>query len=79
MLCVILFVDEKFKYGDEGAIYSKHVKYYFPITPDYTFENVKDMIYSKIGYTEDQYGLDLKTGIEAGKGTKCCFNLIPTF
>ena len=76
MLGVAVFLGGKFRYGSEGALYSKGPKYSFPVTSDNTFEDVKGMIYSKIGYTENQYGLDLKTRIDVEKGNKCYFQLL---
>ena len=77
MLGVAVFLGGKFRYGSEGALYSKGPKYSFPVTPDKTFEDVKGMIYNKIGYTENQYGLYLETRIDVGKGNKCYFQRLP--
>ena len=77
MLGVVVFIGGKFRYGSEGVGYSKSPKYSFPVTSDHTFEDVKGMIYSMIGYTEDQYELDLQTKIDAGKGNKSFFQLLP--
>ena len=41
MLGVAVFLGGKFRYGSEGALYSKGPKYSFPVTSDNTFEDVK--------------------------------------
>uniref|UniRef100_A0A0E0LBA6 Uncharacterized protein n=1 Tax=Oryza punctata TaxID=4537 RepID=A0A0E0LBA6_ORYPU len=79
MIIVLAYVDGRIQYGAMGAEYSILPKITFPACDTTTFKDVRNEIFQRLGYNEEQYSISTQARFDFGAPGPHYFQLIPIY